>query len=246
MEARTRSPETESDYSLTAGLRKKAMIDLRKAKDMPERLSARDQPRRVVRKVRLRDAATLDEIDRRVIAALQTEGRRAFSSIAEELEISESVVRYRVQRLEEAGILQVVGIADPLKIGFDLMAMVGLRVQPGTIHEVCSDLQQLPETSYVAAVAGRYDVLVELVCRDTAHFQQILNDGLHRIVGVTSTESFLILEIHKMAYGWGVGDHGVPLADTSSSSTSSASSKPAASTTTTAKPSARSAKKGTK
>ena len=157
---------------------------------------------------------TLDDIDRRVVGALQAEGRRAFRSIADELGISESVVRYRVQRLEDAGILQVVGIADPLKIGFDLMAMVGVKVQPGRMAEVCDGLQRQPETSYVAAVAGRYDVLVEVVCRDTAHFQQLLTEHIHDIDGVVSTESFLILEIHKMAYGWGVGDHGVPLAGT--------------------------------
>lgn len=222
------------------------MADLRKASKAPDQPPERKQQRRAVRTTRLSAVAALDEIDRRVIAALQTEGRRAFSSIAEELEISESVVRYRVQRLEEAGILQVVGIADPLKIGFDLMAMVGLRVQPGMINDVCADLQQLPETSYVAAVAGRYDVLVELVCRDTAHFQEILNDGLHRIGGVRSTESFLILEIHKMAYGWGVGEHGVPLADTSPRCTTSASPKPSTSRSTAVKPATRPATKGTK
>jgi Lrp/AsnC family transcriptional regulator for asnA, asnC and gidA len=159
-----------------------------------------------------RGPATLDTIDRCVVAALQADGRRAFRSIADELDVSESVIRYRVQRLEDAGILQVVGIADPLKIGFDLMAMVGVRVEPGSVERVCVALGELPETSYVAAVAGRYDVLVELVCRDTLHFQQLLTDGLHHIDGVSSTESFLILEIHKMAYGWGVGDQGVPLA----------------------------------
>lgn len=162
--------------------------------------------------------ASLDDIDRRVVAALQAEGRRAFSSIADEFGISESVVRYRVQRLEEAGILQVVGIADPLRIGFDLMAMVGVKVVPGSIADVCDALKALPETSYVAAVAGRYDVLVEVVCRDTSHFQQLLTEQVHDIFGVASTESFLILEIHKMAYGWGVGDHGVPLAQQDGSS----------------------------
>lgn len=182
-------------------MRKKSIEKLRKAK------SSRNTPSP--------DRVTLDAIDRRVVAALQAEGRRAFRSIADELDISESVVRYRVQRLEKAGILQVVGIADPLKIGFDLMAMVGVNVRPGTVREVCAGLQALPETSYVAAVAGRYDVLVEVVCRDTAHFQHLLTDDVHAIDGITSTESFLILEIHKMAYGWGVGDHGVPLADTS-------------------------------
>ena len=158
-------------------------------------------------------STTMDHIDRRVIAALQSEGRRAFRSIADEVGVSESVVRYRVQRLEKAGILQVVGIADPLKIGFDLMAMVGVRVKPGSIADVCAALESLAESSYVAAVAGQYDVFVEVVCRDTAHFQHLLTEGIHRIVGVVSTESFLILEIHKMAYGWGTGEHGVPLAD---------------------------------
>ena len=79
------------------------------------------------------DAPELDPIDRRVVAALQADGRRAFSSIADEVGVSESVVRYRVQRMEKVGILQVVGIAYPLKLGFDLMAMIGVRVQPGKV-----------------------------------------------------------------------------------------------------------------
>ena len=155
----------------------------------------------------------LDPLDRRVVAALQADGRRAFSSIAEELNVAESVVRYRVQRMERAGILQVVGVADPLKLGFDLMALVGVKVRPGMLRAVCAAVTELPETSYVAAVAGQYDVFVELVCRDTAHFQQILVDSIQAIDGVASTESFLILEIHKMAYGWGAGEFGVPVAE---------------------------------
>lgn len=148
----------------------------------------------------------LDDVDRRVIAALQGDGRRPYSRIATELGVSESVVRYRAQRLEKAGILQVVGIADPLKIGFDLMAMIGVKVRPGAIDDVCAAITLLPETSYVAAVAGAYDVLVEVICRDTAHFSELLKRGLHEIDGIVDTESFLILEIHKMAYGWGVGE----------------------------------------
>jgi Lrp/AsnC family transcriptional regulator for asnA, asnC and gidA len=156
---------------------------------------------------------TLDDIDRRVVAALQADGRRPFSSIADELSIAESVVRYRAQRMERAGILQVVGIADPLKLGFDLMALVGIKVTPGMLGDVCAAAATLPETSYVAGVAGRYDVFVELVCRDSAHFQQVLVGSLQTIAGVASTESFLILEIHKMAYGWGAGKAGVPVAE---------------------------------
>jgi Lrp/AsnC family transcriptional regulator, regulator for asnA, asnC and gidA len=153
----------------------------------------------------------LDAVDRQIISALQVEGRRPYSRIAAELGVSESVVRYRVGRLEQSGMLQIVGIADPLRIGFDRMALIGLKVRPGSLDEVCRAVTALPETSYVAAIAGSYDVIVEVICRDTAHFTEVLTRRLHAIDGVVSTESFLVLEIHKMAYGWGVGE--VPVAE---------------------------------
>jgi Lrp/AsnC family transcriptional regulator, regulator for asnA, asnC and gidA len=151
-------------------------------------------------------AAELDEIDSRIVAALQAEGRRPYSRIAADLGVSESVVRYRVQRLEKEGMLQIVGIADPLRLGFDRMALIGLRVRPGTLKDVCEAAAALPETSYVAAIAGSYDVIVEVICRDTAHFTELLTERLHHVDGVEAADSFLVLEIHKMAYGWGVGE----------------------------------------
>lgn len=147
----------------------------------------------------------LDDVDKRIISALQADGRRPYSRIAADLDVSESVVRYRAQRLEQAGVLQVVGIADPLRIGFDRMALIGVKVRPGALDDVCAAITALPETSYVAALAGSFDVIVEVICRDTAHFTELLK-RLHVVDGVTSTESFLVLEIHKMAYGWGVGE----------------------------------------
>jgi Lrp/AsnC family transcriptional regulator for asnA, asnC and gidA len=153
----------------------------------------------------------LDEIDRRIIGALQADGRRPYSRIAADIGVSESVVRYRAQRLEQGGMLQVVGIADPLRIGFDRMALIGLKLRPGTTDAVCAAITAFPETSYVAAIAGSFDVIVEVVCRDTAHFRELLNQRLHAVDGVVSTESFFVLEIHKMAYGWGVGE--VAIAD---------------------------------
>jgi Lrp/AsnC family transcriptional regulator for asnA, asnC and gidA len=148
--------------------------------------------------------ANLDDVDRGIIAALQAEGRRPYSRVAADLGVSESVVRYRVQRLEQAGLLQVVGIADPLRIGFDRMALLGLKVRPGTVAQVCEAVSAFPESSYVAATAGSFDVIVEVICRDTAHFTELLTGRLHAVDGVVSAESFLVLEIHKMAYGWGV------------------------------------------
>jgi Lrp/AsnC family transcriptional regulator, regulator for asnA, asnC and gidA len=154
--------------------------------------------------------ARLDDIDRRIIAALQVEGRRPFSRLARDLGVSESSVRYRVKRLEDSGVVQVVGIADPLRIGFDLMALVGLKVQPGRMHEVVERMKALPETSYVAVTAGAFDLIAEVICRETAHFTELLIDRIQGIDGVADTQSFLVLQIHKMAYGWGVHEVATP------------------------------------
>lgn len=146
----------------------------------------------------------LDEVDQRIIEALQADGRRPYNRIAGEIGVSEGSVRYRVGRLEEAGILQVVGIADPLKIGFNTMALVGVRVRPGSLEHVCRELAKLPQASYVAMVTGSFDVFVEAICRDPADFRTFLTGDLHAIDGVLGAESFIILELHKLAYGWGV------------------------------------------
>ncbi len=148
----------------------------------------------------------LDDVDKGIIAALQVDGRRPYSRIAAELGVSESVVRYRVSRLEQSGILQVVGIADPLRLGFGHMAMVGIKARAGSVRAVCEAITAFPETSYVASTAGTFDALVEVICRDTAHFTELLQERIQNVDGVVATEPFFVLEIHKMASGWGVGE----------------------------------------
>lgn len=64
----------------------------------------------------------------------------------------------------------------------------------------------MPETSYVILTTGRYGVMVEVICRDIAHFTEVVTDRMQAVDGVVSTESFFVLEAHKLAYGWGVGE----------------------------------------
>ena len=148
----------------------------------------------------------MDDIDRQIITALQSDGRKSFTQIAEDLGIPASSARYRTRRLEETGILQIVGIANPLAIGFDRLAMIGIRTAPGKARSVCEALSALPETSYVIMTTGQFDVMAEVVCRDIEHFTDVVNDHMQAIDGLLSTESFFVLEAHKLAYGWGVGN----------------------------------------
>ncbi|GAA1321238.1 Lrp/AsnC family transcriptional regulator [Leucobacter albus] len=152
----------------------------------------------------------LDDIDRRLIAILQQDGRRSFKDISEETGVPASSVRYRVQRLEETGTLQIVGVADPLRIGFDRLALIGLKCEIGKARQVCEELSKRAETSYVVLTTGPFDVMVEVVCRDVAHYTEFLHEVLPTVDGIVHTETFFVLEAYKLAYGWGVGDSGTP------------------------------------
>ena len=148
----------------------------------------------------------LDELDRKLIAALQVDGRTPFSVLAQDLGVSASSVRYRVQRLQDSGLFQIVGIANPLNIGFDRLALIGITCEAGTGPAVCEALAELQETSYVVLTSGAYDVMVEVVCRDIDHYTELMFGTLQKIPGVVHTESFFVLKAHKLAYGWGVGE----------------------------------------
>ena len=145
----------------------------------------------------------LDDVDRALIAALQRQGRDSFRRIAPEIGVSEATIRARYQRLCEDNILQVTAVTNPLGLGFDAMAMVGIRTS-GSPEEVAAHIEQLEEANYVVITAGQFDLLVEVVCVDRRHLLDVTN-RIRSFPGVASTESFLYLELRKQLYDWGIG-----------------------------------------
>ena len=144
----------------------------------------------------------LDEIDRGIIVALQRNGREPFRRIAAGLGVSEATVRARYARLVDDDILQVTGVTNPLGLGFDAQAMVGVRTA-GAPEPVAEEIARWEEAGYVVVTAGQFDVLVELLCVDRRHLLELTN-RIRGLDGVTSTESFLYLELCKQVYEWGV------------------------------------------
>jgi len=152
-------------------------------------------------------ARRVDAVDKGIIEALQANGREAFRRIAATLGVSEATIRARYAKLVEDEILQVTGVTNPLGLGFDAQALVGVRTA-GAPDRVADEISQWPEASYVVVVAGQFDVLVELICAD----RRALLDATNRIRGlaeVISTESFLYLELVKQSYDWGAREHDV-------------------------------------
>ncbi len=148
------------------------------------------------------DRTPVTALDRSILDQLQRDGRRPYTQIAADLGVSESTVRQHTERLIERGVLQIVGVTDPLRLGYDQMAMVGVRCESERLLGVADEIAQLPEVTYVVVTAGAYDLLVETVCRDNAELLFFLADKLRRIQGVVSTETFVYLRITKQTFHW--------------------------------------------
>jgi Lrp/AsnC family transcriptional regulator, regulator for asnA, asnC and gidA len=168
----------------------------------------------------------MDRIDSEIISKLQKDGRTPFTDIAKELGISEGTVRNRVSRLVEDNIIQIVALidraqtenhntvdpvivgdttwvamTDPVEVGFDAPAMIGVTVEPPQVESVAETVAQMQEVSYLIMVSGEFDLFVEVLCKDRAHLAEFLNQKLRRVTGVVRTQTFMTLKTYKMAYG---------------------------------------------
>lgn len=145
---------------------------------------------------------TLDSTSKAIIEQLQFDGRRSYAEIGKAVGLSEAAVRQRVQKLTDAGVMQIVAVTDPLRLGFKRQAMLGIRVK-GDTRSIADRLADYEEVSYVVMSAGSFDILAEVVCEDDDALIDLLNNEIRQIEGVASTETFLYLKLNKQKYDWG-------------------------------------------
>ena len=144
----------------------------------------------------------LDSVAKRIIEQLQQDGRRSYASIAKAVGLSEAAVRQRVQRLLDAGVVQIVAVTDPLQVGFERQALIGINIQ-GDVTAVADALAEIPEVDYVVITAGSFDLIAEVVCEDDDHLFDLLSSRIRIIDGITGTETFVYLKLRKQLYNWG-------------------------------------------
>lgn len=142
----------------------------------------------------------LDEIDQQILEALRQDGRTPFAQIAEQLSVSPGMIRMRYNRLVEMGLLKVVAITNPLRLGYESMAMIGIRTEGQKMLEVANQIAELEDVVYLVVTSGRFDIMAEVFCRDHADLLRFITEKLYSIDGVRETESFLQLKIVKEVY----------------------------------------------
>lgn len=144
----------------------------------------------------------LDELSKQIVEILQRDGRASYAAIAKQVGLSEAAVRARVQRLLDAGVMQIVAVTDPLQVGFTRQAMIGVRVA-GELGPAAEAASALDQVAYVVTTAGSFDLLCEVVCEDDEELLHLVGSAIRALPGVISTETFVYLKLNKQHYNWG-------------------------------------------
>lgn len=147
-------------------------------------------------------AMHLDHLSKAIIEKLQADGRRSYAGIGKEVGLSEAAVRQRVQRMVDAGVMQIVAVTDPMQLGFAREAMIAIRCT-GDTSRIAEELAAIDSVDYVVLTAGSFDILAEVVCEDDHNLLDVLNTRIRSIHGVVSTETFVYLKLIKQQYNWG-------------------------------------------
>ena len=144
----------------------------------------------------------IDDIDSALIVALQQDGRLTYAELGELVGLSAGGARLRVRRLEERGILQVVGVTDPLLLGYERMAMLGVTVT-GDARFVADTLGSLDGVIYLVLGSGPFDLLVEVIAPDADVMFELVNERVRSVPGVASVQTFSYYSIHTHRFIWG-------------------------------------------
>lgn len=138
----------------------------------------------------------VDKLDLQILSMLMNDATIPYTDIAKELIISGGTVHVRMKKLQEMGI--VIGsnlVVNPQRIGFDVCAFLGIFLEKGSqYHDAVNQLHEVKEIVELHYTTGLYSMFAKIICRDTAHLREVLNEKIQVISGIQRTETFISLE----------------------------------------------------
>jgi len=147
-------------------------------------------------------ARLVTETDRAIIRLLQQNARVSYAELSRATGIPESTVRRRMDRLQQRGVIEFTMLADPGRLGYDLRAMIGLKVDLARLDEVAATLRDMEEILFAAVVTGGFDVLLQVVVQSQEALVEFLTHRLAAVDGIRSTETFVMPAVIKPMTAW--------------------------------------------
>jgi len=139
----------------------------------------------------------IDDIDKKIIEALQKEGRKSYTQLAAELHVVEGTVRKRLKRIIGQRIVDIVAVPDLSKLGYGLVSIMGLQVRMSSLREVANKLSHNPNVCYLSFVTGRYDLMAIVITQTPEQLSGFIEKEISAIDSIVRSETFVSLDVIK-------------------------------------------------
>ncbi|SUJ29036.1 Regulatory protein AsnC [Sphingobacterium spiritivorum] len=138
---------------------------------------------------------TLDDFDIRILKTLDTDGRMAYSAIATEMGVSNTMIHQRISRLFDQGILEgTKPVLNEKKLGYDWGAFTGISLEKDyDSKRVIEELQKIPEVTECYYITGNFTLYIKIVAKNHEHMRQLLYEKIDNIPGIAKTDSIIEL-----------------------------------------------------
>ncbi len=137
----------------------------------------------------------LDDTDRKILTILEKNSRSHYTDIAERLGVSEATVRNRIHCLEKNDVIKKYTIDfNPREIGFNMVCIIGLDVEPRYLLEAVDEIRDIEEVKWAAKSTGDHMVMAEIWAVDAEKLSRIISEKIGKIEGVTDMRPAILLE----------------------------------------------------
>jgi len=148
----------------------------------------------------------MDDLDRKILAALQNNGRVSNAELAREFGVAPSTMLERIRRLEENGVIcGYRALIDPEAVGLNVQGFVSVtlyRHETDYIHSFEEGIKKIPEVRACYHVTGRFDYLLHVPARNLDHLGELIKEKISSISGIGKVETFLVFSEVKRDHGW--------------------------------------------
>ncbi len=146
-----------------------------------------------------------DKTDVKIVNLLIEDGRMSASELARRIgDISERAIRYRIERMIVADVVQIGAVIRPEAFGMTIKADVWLEVESDLILEVARKMAQFENVTYVACGIGQNDISIQIVAKDTAEIYHFVTEVVRKVTGVRKTTTSIVPLVLKDVYMWRV------------------------------------------
>ena len=145
----------------------------------------------------------IDNLDKELVAILQENARLTNASLAGQLGVSEATVRRRINKLLDNEVIQIRAVADPFKLGYAVIVIIGLWVEKAHLREAEEHVCALPQARFVGVTMGSYDLILEAWFRSREEMGHFMTETLAAVPGIGRSDSFQVIKLSKYTYDWG-------------------------------------------